>query len=85
MEAMHFGLPCISTDCNFGPSDLINNGENGFLIPVNDQERLTEKLSQLISDKNLQQKFSENAIRTSEKYMSKNVVSQWEALINTHI
>lgn len=85
MEAMHFGLPCISTDCNFGPSDLIHNGENGFLIPVNDQEELTKKLSQLIDDKALQKKFSENAKRTTENYMSKNVVAQWEAIINSHI
>ena len=85
MEAMHFGLPCISTDCNFGPSDLINSGENGFLIPVNDQEELTKKLSQLIDNKSLQKKFSDNAKKTTEDYMSKNVVSQWEALINSHI
>lgn len=85
LEAMHFGLPCISTDCNFGPSDLIINGENGYLISVNDQEALTNRLSDLISNKNLQLKFSENAKQTTEQYKSENVVSQWEALINSHL
>lgn len=85
LEAMHFGLPCISTDCNFGPSDLINDGINGYLVPVNNQDVLTNKLSTLINDENLQHKFSKNAVKTTENYMSKNVVSQWEALIKKHI
>jgi GalNAc-alpha-(1->4)-GalNAc-alpha-(1->3)-diNAcBac-PP-undecaprenol alpha-1,4-N-acetyl-D-galactosaminyltransferase len=85
LEAMHFGLPCISTDCDFGPSDLISDGENGFLIPVNDQEKLTNKLTRLINDENLQIKFSKNAKHTTEDYMSEKVVAQWEALINKHL
>ncbi|MBV7268143.1 glycosyltransferase family 4 protein [Winogradskyella luteola] len=85
LEAMHFGLPCISTDCNFGPSDLIKDGKNGFLIPVNDQQALTAKLSQLINGEELQTKFSHNAKQTTEAYTSEKVVAQWEALINKHI
>ena len=45
LEAMACGLPCISTDCPTGPSDLIENGINGLLVPVRD----TQKLSQAIS------------------------------------
>lgn len=44
MEAMAVGLPCISTDCETGPSDLIDDGENGYLVPVNDHEALAEKM-----------------------------------------
>lgn len=85
LEAMHYGLPCISTDCNFGPSDLIDNGVNGFLIPVNDQSELTDKLSHLIKDKNLQNQFSVKAKETTENYISDKVVAQWGSLINAHI
>ena len=34
MEALAMGLPCISTDCDTGPEDLITDGENGFLIDL---------------------------------------------------
>ncbi len=85
LEAMHFGLPCISTDCNYGPSDLITNGKNGFLVPVNDQEALILKMSQLINDENLKTQFSIEARKTTENYMSKIVTTKWESLILNHI
>lgn len=44
MEAMAVGLPCISTDCPTGPSDLIKNYENGILIAVNDADTLAESI-----------------------------------------
>ena len=82
LEAMHFGLPSISSNCDFGPSDLIENGINGFLIPVSDQEELINKLTLLIEDKNLRNKFSENAKETTKKYTSENVIIFWESMIN---
>lgn len=85
LEAMHFGLPCISTDCNFGPSDLISDGVNGFLIPVNDQEALTKRLSELVNDKKLQTELGQKAKETTENYTSEQVVFQWESLINKYI
>lgn len=44
MEAMFAGLPCVSTDCPDGPADLIDNGENGILIPVGDQKKMEEAI-----------------------------------------
>ena len=49
MEAMAMGLPVVSTDCPCGgPDYLINDGENGFLVPVGDDEKMAEKISYLI-------------------------------------
>lgn len=50
MEAMALGLPCIATDCPTGPSDLIDNGINGFLIPVGDVSALQNKISYLLGE-----------------------------------
>lgn len=44
MEAMAVGLPCISTDCETGPADLIEDGVNGYLVSVNDHAALAEKM-----------------------------------------
>lgn len=85
LEAMHFGLPCISTDCDYGPADLITDGANGFLIPVDDQEKLIQKMDQLIKDDALQLSFSEQAKITTANYTSEKVALKWQALINNYI
>lgn len=48
MEAMAVGLPCISTDCPSGPSDLIVNRDNGILIQMNNEVQMADELERLI-------------------------------------
>lgn len=55
-EAMAIGLPCISTDCKTGPRDLIDDGENGFLVPCNDSQALADKILAIFSMANEEQK-----------------------------
>jgi glycosyltransferase involved in cell wall biosynthesis len=52
LEAMAESLPVIATR-NSGNDALVDNNENGFLVPLNDQDDLIEKLLRLISDKAL--------------------------------
>ena len=49
MEAMASRLVCISTDCKTGPADLVDDGVNGYLIPVGDTDALTEKIRAIVS------------------------------------
>lgn len=83
LEAMHFGLPSISTDCDFGPSELITNGENGFLTPISQVQTMSDRLSELISSQELRNKFSVNSKLKTEAYETKNAVIKWEELINS--
>ena len=82
LEAMHFGIPTISTDCPFGPADLINDGNNGYLIPLGDQNLLEKQLSALIDNESLRTSFSKKARKTTEEYDSKIVTEKWETVIN---
>ena len=50
IEAMAVGAPCVSTDCDFGPRELIKNGVNGLLVPVNDVNMLAIAIEKMISD-----------------------------------
>lgn len=50
MEAMAAGLPCISTDCQTGPSALIESGKNGLLVPVGDVEAMSRAMEYLIEN-----------------------------------
>ena len=53
LEAMAVGLPCISTNCPTGPSDIIQSGKNGILVPVGNKEKLSKAIETLIQDKEL--------------------------------
>lgn len=47
-EAMATGLVCVSTDCRTGPKDLIKHGENGFLVPVGDVDKLAAVMEEIV-------------------------------------
>ena len=47
-EALSAGLVCISFDCNAGPSDMIEDGVNGFLIQEFDRVKFSQKLLELV-------------------------------------
>lgn len=59
LEAMYFGLPIVTTN-EGGQIDLIIDGENGFLVPVGNVEKLIEKILLLYKDKNLCNKMKLN-------------------------
>lgn len=67
-EAMGNGLACISFDCKTGPSELIINGENGILIPLGDERRLTQELNRLIYNDELRAKLGNNAKSVKKDY-----------------
>ena len=51
MEAMALGLPCISTDCRPGGArTLIEDGVNGYVVPLRDVNKLAERMDDLITD-----------------------------------
>lgn len=82
IEAMHFGLACISTDCPSGPSELIQNEVNGFLIEVNNQKALKEKLTYLIKHEEERISFGKAAKITSNRFQVDKICSEWIRLFN---
>lgn len=80
MEAMMMGLPCISTDCA-GSDEMIKNGVNGLLVPVGNQQKLTEAMEKLILDKKLSNKLAGNAKNSSQIYSVTNIMEQWEIIL----
>ena len=75
-EAMSYGCACISFDCIAGPSDLIDDGTNGFLIDIENNKSYVDKLHNLMSDYNLRKKFSENSLKKVKLFDSKKITKE---------
>ena len=80
IEAMSFGIPCVSFDCNYGPSDIIKNNEDGFLVKNGDENDFAEKLQLLMKDENLRREKGEKARVNVERFLPENVVKNWDEL-----
>lgn len=82
IEAMHFGLACVSTNCPTGPSELIIDGENGYLVPMNDEQKMVDKLNILMQDEEKRELISIRAVKSVKKFEISNVVLQWKDVID---
>lgn len=59
-------MPCVATDCNNGPAELVENGVNGLLVPIKDSQSMAEAIIKIIEDKAFAEKISENAIKIKD-------------------
>lgn len=81
LEAMSFGIPCISFDCPSGPRDIIKNGINGFLIDNNNLDEYEKKLRKLIlNENNVRQRFGKKAFVTAKQWDNDIITKEWEVL-----
>ena len=86
MEALAAGVPCISTDCPCGgPKMLIKNGYNGLLVPINDENALSQAISSLLEDTSNAEKLGENAKQEAKKYHPELIFSQWKKYVESII
>lgn len=81
-EAMSYGLPCVSMDCETGPSVLIKNGENGLLIPNKKTEQLTAALQYLIDSPDIREQYGKAAHESMKEFGMDIIMDQWNSLIN---
>ncbi|MDO5971127.1 glycosyltransferase family 4 protein [Flavivirga aquimarina] len=80
IEAMAYGLPCISFDCPSGPRDIITNSKDGYLIENGNEDAFVEKLKFLMSNKTARIKMGENAQIKSKNYLPEQIIGQWHSL-----
>lgn len=77
LEAMAAGLPCVATDCDFGPRDLIQDGRNGFLVPVGDSERMAQRILELLADEALRSSMGKEAAKVRECYSEEAITQKY--------
>lgn len=83
VEAMACGVPCVAYDCPVGPSDIITDGFNGFLIKDGDANTFVDRLNHIIEDKKHRVKLGTQAKDSIKKFDLDLVMSRWENLFET--
>jgi glycosyltransferase involved in cell wall biosynthesis len=84
-EALAAGLPVVSYDCEAGPSELIRDGENGFLVPLFDDTLFRERLQQLVDDEELRRTMGTTAAEGMARYESSVVARRYLAFMEEGI
>lgn len=81
LEAKQYRLPIVSFNCPTGPSEIVLDGGNGYLIDNFDIDEMSNKICKLIEDKELRGRFSENSLTDTEKFSKERILQQWVNLI----
>jgi GalNAc-alpha-(1->4)-GalNAc-alpha-(1->3)-diNAcBac-PP-undecaprenol alpha-1,4-N-acetyl-D-galactosaminyltransferase len=85
IEAMSVPLACVASDCmpQRGKEALIQHGENGLMYPVGDIKALTESLNLLMTDNNLREKLSANAVLVRQEYALTKVLDHYLSVMES--
>lgn len=82
LEAMAFGIPVVAFDCGSGPSSIISDGENGFLVQPFDIRVFAERMMQLMEDDGLRRTMGNNGIQKARQYTIDKIGLQWKQLFD---
>ncbi|WAI88442.1 GalNAc-alpha-(1-_4)-GalNAc-alpha-(1-_3)-diNAcBac-PP-undecaprenol alpha-1,4-N-acetyl-D-galactosaminyltransferase [Psychrobacter sp. SC65A.3] len=82
VEAQSFGLPVVAFNCDVGPSDIIENGINGYLVEKNDVSALACHFIYFSKiEKSNYDILSINSKAKNEKYSIGNIIQEWVDII----
>ncbi|MGW8115522.1 glycosyltransferase [Caproicibacterium sp. NSD3] len=83
MEAMAVGIPIIATDCPCGgPRILLENKNQGLLVPCNNVKSMSLALEKILSDDLLRTTMRSESRKRAEQFYPDKVYRQWESYID---
>ncbi|MFD8808825.1 glycosyltransferase family 4 protein [Streptomyces sp. NPDC059597] len=81
VEAMRCGLPVVSTDCRYGPGEIIKDGVDGRLVPPGDPDAFGTALLDLVRDDERRRAMGRAAAENARRYAPASVVAEAERLL----
>lgn len=84
IEAMALGMPVVSTDCRpGGAAHLIENTENGLLVPIQDITLLSDAMCWIVENEDKAISMGKAALNIKNRFNSINVCKQWLEFFKT--
>jgi glycosyltransferase involved in cell wall biosynthesis len=85
LEAMACRCAVIAFDCPTGPADIISNGEDGLLIPLNDTARFQQALSSLQKDSDTRKSLANKAADVLDRHSDTQFFASWDKVITAAV
>lgn len=76
-EAMSCGIPVVAFNCPYGPSEIISDGKDGFLVDCYGVDAYVDKLCLLIENDALRKQMGKNAIQSALRFKKEKIMPQW--------
>ncbi len=84
LEAMSMGLPVITTENTGGP-DVIENGKEGFILPIRNVDLMVEKLVYFSENREICLEMGRLARKKSSQFTVDKFIENWELVIKEKI
>lgn len=78
LEAMAFSLPAVGYSCKAGPKEIIEDGENGFLVVPGEAEAFARKMELLMQDADKRREMGEKARKSTGRFRREEILDEWE-------
>lgn len=78
LEGLGKNLPLVAFDVLTGPNEIIHNGENGYLIEPFDSEAMAEKICEILNNRELRIKLSNNCKNYVNEFEHSNIIKKWK-------
>lgn len=82
LEGQIAGLPLVSYTCKCGPRDIIQEGENGFLLEEGDKIGVANRIIELIQNKALREQMGKRSFELSNNFSEERIMQKWLSLFN---
>ena len=80
LEAMSVGLPVVAYDCPTGPSDIVSQGVDGYVVRDGDTVQLAATLADLMDDAPRRERFAHAAVEKARQFDIAVLAERWESL-----
>ena len=74
-ESLGYGTPLVSTRTNYGPQEIVADGEDGFIVDTEDE--FVEKINLLLSNSALVSSMGSKGKLSAQRFASQAIVKLW--------
>jgi N-acetylgalactosamine-N,N'-diacetylbacillosaminyl-diphospho-undecaprenol 4-alpha-N-acetylgalactosaminyltransferase len=81
IESLATGTPVISYDCDSGPSEIIQNGVNGWLVADQNPQKMTDALNEMVENEKLYLHCKANSKQSVASFSLESIGENWLTLL----